>query len=187
MFFKTPKKNFKFFRFRRVSSVKPGQILNFKLSKGFTLLEIIVVFSVISIVATVGVAAFVNYSKTQSLQVSYLDLKNTLATAKSYSISQVKPAECVTYTLIGYEVNLDIFNNKYSLIAKCQGFDKILKTSSFPANITFNNSLTTSNSLLFPILSKQVTGGSITIQLGKNPVCPQDCRTITIDDLGGIR
>jgi prepilin-type N-terminal cleavage/methylation domain-containing protein len=31
---------------------------------GFTLLEIIVVFSVMAIVATVGVAAFVNYSKT---------------------------------------------------------------------------------------------------------------------------
>lgn len=151
------------------------------MNKGFTLIEIIVVFSVIAIVATVGVAAFVNYSKTQSLQTSYLDLKSTLSTAKSYSLSQIKPAECATNILIGYEVSLDIFNNKYSLIAKCQGFDKTLKTSSFPPSITFNNSLTTSNTFLFPVLSTQITGGTITIDgFG-------DQKVITIDGLGGIR
>ena len=158
-----------------------------KSGAGFTLLEIIVVFSVIAIVATVGVAAFVNYSKTQSLQTSYLDLKSTLATAKSYSLSQIKPAECATFTLIGYEVSLDIFDNKYSLVAKCQGFDKTLKTSSFPANVGFNSSLTTSEAFLFPVLSKTMTGGTITVQQGLRPVCPQDCKIITIDDLGGIR
>lgn len=162
MFFKTPDKNIKY------------QI-------GFTLLEIIVVFSVISIVATVGVAAFVNYSKTQSLQVSYLDLKSTFVTAKSYSISQIKPAECITNALVGYEVNLDIFNSKYSLIARCQGFSKTLKTSFFQEKISFNNSLTTSNSFLFPVLSKKMTGGTITIEGYGNQ------KVITIDDLGGIR
>lgn len=162
-------KNFKF------------RITNFKLSKGFTLLELIVVFSIMAIIATVGIAAFVNYSKTQSLSTSYLDLKSTLTTAKSYSLSQIKPAECITNELLGYEVSLDVFNNKYSLVAKCRGFDKTLKTSSFPANITFNRSLTTSNSFLFPILSKSVAGGTITIDgYGAQ-------RVIIIDDLGGIR
>jgi hypothetical protein len=122
-------------------------------------------------------------------------LKSTLATAKSYSLSQIKPAECATFTLVGYEVSLDVFNNKYSLVAKCQGFDKTLKTSSFPENITFNNSLTAipdpslcSNGdrcVLFEVITN------------KSPTCSPSCsitidgyddqKVITIDNLGGIR
>src|SRR3989344_5628569 len=61
-----------------------------KQREGFTLLELIIVFSVIAIVSTVGVASFVNYNKAQSLNTSYLDLVNSLNTARSYSVSQIK-------------------------------------------------------------------------------------------------
>ncbi len=168
---------------------------SFKNSAGFTLLEIIVVFSVIAIIATVGIAAFVNYSKIQTLQTAYLDLKNTLSIAKSYSQSQLKPTEC-SNVLNGYEVDLDLFNGKYSLVAKCQGYDKNLKTVSFPTNIKFNNSLTTTSTLLFPILSNNMascnSSCTITIQRyeGTNPQDSSsegNCKVITIDNLGGIR
>jgi prepilin-type N-terminal cleavage/methylation domain-containing protein len=143
---------------------------------GFTLLELIIVFSVIAMVSTVGIAAFVNYSRTQALQTSYLDLLNTLNVAKSYSISQIKPSSCGINLLQGYRVAIDTFNNKYSLYTECQGYEQLIKSSflSKDKSIAFNSTLTTNSSILFPILSNDISN------------CANSC-TITINGYGNQR
>ena len=65
--------------------------------KGFTLLELIVVFSIIAILSTIGLASFVNYSKAQILQGSANDIISTLNTAKSKAASQIKPNTCLGF------------------------------------------------------------------------------------------
>ncbi len=74
-------------------------------SQGFTLIEIIVVFSIIAVVSSIGIASFVTYSKTQVFNSAVSDFTSTLSLAKSRSLSQVKPSSC-SGTLSGYQVAL---------------------------------------------------------------------------------
>ena len=82
---------------------------------GFTLLELIVVFSVIAIISTVGVVSFSNYNKSQELSQAVSDIVTLLNSAKSNSRSQIKAGECdrrgaqnqPIYTLEGYRIAID--------------------------------------------------------------------------------
>ena len=74
------------------SFIWKGFILNFpvlKKSEGFTLLELIVVFSIIAILSTIGVASYTSYARQQLLQGAVNDLSAVLNTAKSKASSQV--------------------------------------------------------------------------------------------------
>lgn len=76
---------------------------------GFTLIELIVVFTVFTILSGVGVASFVTYSRSQAVDNSLKELKTTLLTARSRSLSQLKGTNCgnnVNLQLLGYEVVL---------------------------------------------------------------------------------
>ncbi len=79
-------------------------------SAGFTFIELIVVFSVIAILSSVGIASFVSYSRTQQLNSSSSELVTLINLAKSRSASQIKPNNigiCSNNaTLEGYEVRI---------------------------------------------------------------------------------
>ena len=71
--------------------------------KGFTLIELMVVFSILAVLSTIGVAAFVSFSRTQTLNAAASDIKSMLNLAKSRAYSQVKPSvtPCNTSQLDG--------------------------------------------------------------------------------------
>lgn len=124
---------------------------------GFTLIELIVVFSAISILSTIGIASFVNYSRSQALQTSATDLVNTLNLAKSRALSQVKPSQCTSQdALSGYQVNV-LNNSTYNISVICGGTHTVA-TITLPTNITFDLAQTTANSVFFPIISSGVQG-----------------------------
>lgn len=80
-----------------------------KSEMGFTLIELIVVFTLFTILSGVGVASFVTYSRSQGVDNSMKELKTTLYTARSRSLSQLKDVSCgsnVNLQLLGYEVVL---------------------------------------------------------------------------------
>lgn len=133
-----------------------------KLNQGFTLIELIVVFSVIVILSTVGIAAFVNYSHTQALNTAVLDSVSMLNVAKSRAMSQVKPGEsCLTQSLDGYQVTISA-PQEYSLYAICGGNTVLIERKNLPANISFRSG--TQESFLFHILTGSVESeGTITI------------------------
>ena len=124
-------------------------------SSGFTLIELIVVFSVISILSTLGVAAFVDYSRTQALQTSTNDFVNTLNLAKGRALSQVKPSECTQEALSGYRVEI-LDKSTYKLSVVCTNTYKVSQFS-LPTNITFNMVKITTP-IFFPIISSGVAG-----------------------------
>ena len=145
--------------------------------KGFTLIELIVVFSVIAIISTIGVAAFVGYSKTQTLNQAAYDLSTTLNTAKSKASSQVKPSvsQCNgSNVLNGYSVTLNLIANpnSYSLVVVCSGGPSTISTTPLPPGTAFNNGSGTPPTTIpgspptvfFPIFTSAVTGtGNIVI------------------------
>lgn len=129
-------------------------------NRGFTLLELIIVFTVIAILSSAGIASFVSYSRSQSLQSAASDLATTLNSAKSRANSQVKPSQCSDDQILsGYKIVIDESSTKYSLYVVC-GESLLIKTTTLPDNgkITFNLVETTPRSIFFPIIKGSVQG-----------------------------
>lgn len=151
--------------------------------KGFTLIELAVVMAVIGILGAIGVTAFVDYSRTQTLQTAANDLTLTLNVAKQNSLSQLKNLSlCASAsTLNGYKVVITN-STTYNLNMVCSGTDINISTKSLPANITFSSA--TPASFFFPVLKGGVTiAGSPTITLtgfGKT-------KSVTVTNAGIIK
>jgi type II secretory pathway pseudopilin PulG len=150
-------------------------------SSGFTLLELVVVFSVIIILSTIGIAAFSTYAKIQSVQQSALQLYSTLGLAKSRASSQVKPAQCTGQTLNGYKVIVTTSTNSYELDVVCSGFSYKIIGYVLSPGITFDLTRTTSTSFYFPIISSGVQGAGTLVLTGYS-----QSKTITVNSVGNV-
>jgi prepilin-type N-terminal cleavage/methylation domain-containing protein len=147
--------------------------------KGFTLIELIVVFTVIAILSTIGTVSLVSYSRTQTLNQATSDLVQTLNTAKSLSASQLKTLnkngktwQCLdTETLSGYGVGINKTGNggyNYYLYIRCAANEITHNNTSvewqtkFPSDVIFDQNLTTATDIFFPVLSGGIitTGGN---------------------------
>lgn len=152
--------------------------------RGFTLIELIVVFTVIAILSVIGVAAFVSYGRVQALETAASELKSTLFLAKSRAISQVNDI-CISKAQIldGYEVDLSTLANSYQLKVRCSGFFyPVYPTTYLPKNISFDSLKTTSISIFFPVISSGVKGAGTIYLTGYG-----NTKTITVDSIGGIQ
>lgn len=78
-----------------------------KWSRGFTFIELIIVFTVMTILGTVGIASLANYNHEQQVVTTATDLKTLLQYGRSLSMSQIMPVTCNANgaTLLGYEVD----------------------------------------------------------------------------------
>src|SRR5689334_17105374 len=84
---------------------------SFSKQAGFTLIELIVVFSIITILSSVGIAGFVTFSHSQTVDTYMKEFKTTLLTARSRALSQLRDQACFSsgfssqgYELQGYQV-----------------------------------------------------------------------------------
>lgn len=151
---------------------------NNRLSNGFTLIEMIIVITLMFTLTMTGIVGFVGYHRAQTLQSAALDLSTMLATAKSYAQSQVKPQSCGnTQALEGYRVSMT--STSYRLRVECGGTTRAIgRAKVLPAGIRFgtNSPLTIS----FKVLTGMVTSGTITLQgFGAD-------KKIVIDGIGNI-
>ncbi len=151
-------------------------------SLGFTLIELSVVISIMAVLSTMGIAAFVNYSRTQSLQNAAYDLITVLNLAKSRSFSQVKPPGCTV--LDGYKVSLSNSDNSYKIEAICLGnaFGTVSKDLPQNISISSDSSCTSSSSFFYPIISGGVSGSGCIVLSGYNQK-----KIITVDMLGTVK
>lgn len=156
--------------------------INFPVSSGFTLIELIIVFSVIAILSTVGIASFVSYSRAQTLQTAASDFTSVLNVAKSRALAQIKPGECTGQSLSGYQVDIRS-NTVYDLGVVCSGNYYRLMTQTLPSNLSFSlTGQTTTISVFFPIISSGVRGAGTIILTGYGKT-----KTIVIDNSGNIK
>ena len=145
---------------------------------GFTLIELIVVFGTIAFISTIGIASYVNYSQSQSIQAATQDLVTTIQLAKSRANSQVKPPLCQGQLLDGYRVVISIVNKQYSLDVVCGGNVYPLSTTKLPNNIRFDQSTNVAN-LFFAIITGAVEGNGTIAITGYNKT-----KCITVDSVG---
>ncbi|MBI2028736.1 MAG: prepilin-type N-terminal cleavage/methylation domain-containing protein [Candidatus Levybacteria bacterium] len=162
-------------------------------SQGFTLIELIVVFSVMSILSAFGIASFNSYNETKVLQNAAIDVANTLNLAKSRALSQVKPNTCGANALEGYGVDM-LSNKDYQLIAYCTT-THIISAGSLPDSVDFEEACSgTDHSFLFPVLEGGVVENSgcscsppICYPWQVKLISGSDSKLIVIDKLGRIK
>ena len=151
------------------------------LNRGFTLIELIVVFGTIAFLSVVGIASYVSYSQSQSLQAATQELVTTIQLAKSRANSQVKPPICLNMPLDGYSVVVSIANSTYTLNVVCSDISFPLQTTTLPNNITFDIDKTTitDRKVFFAVISGAVSGSGTIAITGYNQT-----RYIIVDSIG---
>lgn len=148
---------------------------------GFTLIEIVVVFAVLAVLSTIGMASFVSYNQAQILANEDSKIKSVFNLAKSRAISQTKPPQCEGLILDGYRINISVASGSYELEAVCSGSPFNILENNLHPDVSFGQS-TSPTSFFFPVISGGVAGNGIIVVTGYG-----QSRTITIDSIGGIK
>ena len=107
--------------------------------KGFTLVELLVVFTIMSMITAMSIITFSSYNRTQIFKTTVSDVTDSLNLVRSRAISRVKPSVCGTKPLQGYEFWYPVppASNYYRISVLCGGTYNILYRVSLPANVTF--------------------------------------------------
>lgn len=159
-----------------------------KLTKGFTLIEIILAIAIIALISFGSYAGFQKFSKQQNLNLTMDTLRNSLNEAKSKAMSQVivtSACKQATRTLEGYQVRFDASTNPdqyYYIEEVCSGVAaQTVKTIKLPPNVSFRTSPPPPSLVRFLILTG-LTNGPATITL----ISGTQTKAITVDSSGRI-
>lgn len=164
-------------------------ISNFKFSRGFTLIELIVVLTIGSIISMLAIAGFSTYNQIQVLQTSASDLGSTLGLARSRASSQIKNGtNCSNQSnsLDSYTVSITI-PGSYNLTIQCSSgsnsYSDSIYSKTLSSGIVFTND-TSPVSYVFPTVKGGINlGGQIVLKDNNNP---SRTKTITVSSAGGI-
>lgn len=147
---------------------------------GFTLIELIVVTTIIALLTGGGIAAYNRFNEKQILEQAALDLKSNLRVAQNRALSGEKPTGCST--LDGYRASF--LTASYNFQAICGG-------SLFGPVTTFNLEKVKIDPLPSPILFRilglgtNITGSTdIILKLISDPTLT---RTVTVSSGGDIK
>ena len=144
---------------------------------GFTILELLVAFSLIAVVTGVGFVSFVSYSRKQILVQAASDLKQAVDLARFNALSNVKPAACgSTDQLLSYTVNFCINNNPscdpglngigYQIHASCGAQKPLVLSKKLPQNVTFTVAgATLCQNVVFNSVNPVVSGGPCDVKI----------------------
>lgn len=141
-------------------------------NSGYTVIELLVVFSIIAVMAIVSIASFNSFNDSKINDSAVSDVAMLLNTAKSRAISQVKPSDCLNKTLIGYKVVITK-PDQYSMFVLCDNITYPVGTTQFlPKNVIFTNNpsavFNVSTGILDQPVSINMTGNGINKQININ-------------------
>ncbi len=159
-------------------------------NKGFTIIEILVVFTVIAILAGIGITSFVAYSRSQQVSQTANNLKLLINEAKFNSLSVVKStrsedgsvASCDGEALTGYTITVSGSNEiRLSQVCESSGSSTI-KTLTLPNGLSIISANPSTNCSLiqFSTLSGNIIGAPCSIRLSGF----SQSKTISVDAIG---
>lgn len=118
---------------------------------GFTLLEVIVAFTLLSLVSGVGIASFLGYNRAQEVNQASRNVSLFIDRARANTTSHVKPDECGTTSLQGYsvtycgEASCQTQNVDYEMRVICGGQEHVVDTLDLPSQINVNTDSSCAN------------------------------------------
>jgi prepilin-type N-terminal cleavage/methylation domain-containing protein len=145
---------------------------------GFTLIEMLVVIGIISTLTSLGIASYSSYNALQTVESNATTVATQLGSAKSQAISQVIPSSCGANPLTGYQVNITVNSQQYTVAAVC-GTQQVVSTNKLPPELTFTAG---STATVFFSVSTGAVANTATINItgyGKT-------KTITVSNIGNI-
>ena len=135
-------------------------------NNGFTLIELMVVFSLMAIVSGIGFASFSSYSQKQMVNQAAQDIKLIFDNAKFNALSSVKESSsCSNGTLVGYKIVicsnsscLGPVTDDYEIDVMCSDVDALLYSKKLPHNVIIDDA-STCGVVKYNTLSNSVEGG----------------------------
>ena len=151
-------------------------------SKGFTLIELIVVIFIISLFAGLSIANYGSFNEEKKLDDEVKRLSATLYIARSKASSaDADPAVCDDFR--GYWVRLDTSSpSSYISERDCQGTYDSTQTHTLTPNVTLSSS--TSDIFFKPLNAGTNLSSNLTIKVKNNKIQPNKCINIIIQPSG---
>lgn len=110
-------------------------------SKGFTLIELIVVIGIMSLLASVGLVSYGNFTKKQIVQEEARKFVSVLRKAQNDAITGNKPSTCGDAdSLVGYRVTGSVATNSYEVYSVCSdGVSTLQKNYPLDSRVSFTS------------------------------------------------
>lgn len=162
-------------------------------SLGFTIIELLVVVTMVGLVSGVGIFSLVNYGNAQTVEQAVGNIKSIFDEAKFNALSSVKlemdsdgnSISCSSLT--SYRVDLVPSSGQPDMIRlymRCGSTSSIIKTYTLPSELNFDLDTT----------CDQVTYEAVTLEVTALPSLPCDIsiegygqtRSLTVDSLGNL-
>lgn len=148
-------------------------------TKGYTLVELLVAITISIIVFSVGLAGYREFSRRQALIGVIKEAKADLRLAQQLALTGQKPENVVCTRLSGYTFSRASATS-YQLLVNCTNANYVLKSVNMPTDTTISASPTSSvifkvlgqgtnltSSLIFTIANTAAgTSGTITVGIG---------------------
>lgn len=136
------------------------------MSRGFSIIELLVAFSMVSVLSTIGYVAFVSYSKRQIIVQTAANVKQAVDLARFNAASSVKqPSVCVADELYSYKLNFCLnvpscAPASYEMVAICGSREEVLESKVFPENVAASNVPGSNNcsTIIFDLISGNSQG-----------------------------
>lgn len=154
-----------------------------KTSPAFTLVELMVVVSIMALLFGLGYAQYQNFNRGQVLNQAALNLKNDLRDAQNSALSGIKPTGC-SGVLTAYKVTFNA--GSYDIDSEVTGCAASTKTIALPQNVTISSLplLPNPNPIRFKVLAQGTDiNGSTTVTLRSSF---GQTKTLTITSSGDI-
>lgn len=131
----------------------------YSIKSGYTLIELLITMTIVTIVFTIGLVSFRDFSRRQALTGILKSVKADLRLAQQYALTGKKPLDCdSSYTLSGY--TFDITGDySYDLVANCTNGaltnNVIVKSVDLSVNeVKISTSPAIPDSVLFKVLGQ---------------------------------
>lgn len=121
-----------------------------KINRAYTLIEVLVVLSIIGVLFGIGYVSYRDFSRRQELAGIAKNIQGNLRKAQQSALSGVKPegVACNSQTLIGYDFYM-VSSSEYQIRANCAGGNIIVLDVNLPVSETISM---TDNPILFKVL-----------------------------------
>ena len=143
---------------------------------GFTLLELLVSISIITLLIGTGIPAFRHFGRVQALEQAVDQVKGATLDARAYALGPraQKPADVTSY-----EIRFDAIAQTYQLF---EGNTPLANPIGLPAFVQFTS---VTSPIQFSIANHGVvslpTSGTITVTLSHRQLAPTTTRTLTVN------